>query len=467
MVCPECGSNVSDNKNRCERCGTNLTLFTMILGASNRYYNNGLAKAKVRDLSGAAVALRNSLELNKKNTAARNLLGLIYFEMGEPVAALSEWVISKHFKPKDNIADRYIEDVQKNPTKLENLNQTIKKYNAALSYARQGSSDLALLQLKKVISLNPRFIRAYLLIALLYIKNGEHERAKRYLLKANRIDASNIITLRYLREIEEAVSVQKPEVNAGQDEAQNVSSIMPISSYKEDKPNIMAYVNLVIGIVIGVAIMAILVVPNLEKKYTENKPDYANQTAMTAQLEEKNNEITALNADKETLDKKIEELKEKVKEMEKANETGATIYDTLFTANESYMEELKKSSSKQDFEKAADLLVSIDTDKFKSEVAKSFYNNLKDKIFPDASEKSLKKGRALLDDNKFDEALKALAKAIDYDPDNVEAIYFTGRTYQNLKDNENAALYFNKVINDYPENSYWVNYAKSHLPEVQ
>ena len=128
---------------------------------------------------------------------------MIYFETGEPVAALSEWVISKHFKPKDNIADSYIADVQKNPTKLENLNQAIKKYNTALSYARQGSIDLAVLQLRKVISLNPRFMRAYMLIALLYIKNGEHERAKRYLLKASRIDASNMVILRYLKEIED------------------------------------------------------------------------------------------------------------------------------------------------------------------------------------------------------------------------------------------------------------------------
>ena len=58
------------------------------------------------------MALRRCLELNKLNTNARNLLGLVYYEMGETVAALSEWVISKHFQPKNNDADSTLKKVQ-------------------------------------------------------------------------------------------------------------------------------------------------------------------------------------------------------------------------------------------------------------------------------------------------------------------------------------------------------------------
>lgn len=136
-------------------------------------YNQGLMKAKVRDLSGAVMALRKSLELDKNNTNARNLLGLVYFEMGETVAALREWVVSKNLQEEDNIADEYIKMIQSNPTKLENTNQAIKKYNQALATAKQENCDLAIIQLKKVVSLNPKFIRAYQLLALLYIHTGE------------------------------------------------------------------------------------------------------------------------------------------------------------------------------------------------------------------------------------------------------------------------------------------------------
>ena len=74
---------------------------------SNAYYNQALSRAGVRDLSGAVESLKKSLRFNKKNIQARNLLGLVYFEMGETVSALSEWVISKNFKPENNICLLY------------------------------------------------------------------------------------------------------------------------------------------------------------------------------------------------------------------------------------------------------------------------------------------------------------------------------------------------------------------------
>ncbi|MBP3280406.1 MAG: hypothetical protein J6M44_15775, partial [Butyrivibrio sp.] len=94
---------------------------------SNRFYNEGLEKASVRDMTGAVSSLRDSLKFNKNNIDARNLLGLIYYETGEVVPALSEWVISKNLKAEDNIADNYMDMVRNNPSELETINQTIKK----------------------------------------------------------------------------------------------------------------------------------------------------------------------------------------------------------------------------------------------------------------------------------------------------------------------------------------------------
>ena len=77
----------------------------------------------------------------------------------KPWMPLSEWVISKNLKPEKNIADSYIESVQNSPSQLESLNQAIKKYNQAIVYCNQGSLDLALIQLRKVLSVNPKFLR--------------------------------------------------------------------------------------------------------------------------------------------------------------------------------------------------------------------------------------------------------------------------------------------------------------------
>ena len=108
MICYKCGQDAGWN-DKCPVCGADLSLFKRAIRISNSYYNDGLQKAQVRNLSGAIISLRQSLKFYKYNIQARNLLGLIYYEMGEMVDALSEWVISANYQPDDNLATKYIE----------------------------------------------------------------------------------------------------------------------------------------------------------------------------------------------------------------------------------------------------------------------------------------------------------------------------------------------------------------------
>lgn len=61
---------------------------TKLVYQSNYWYNDGLKKANIRDLSGAIVSLRRSLQYNRENIATRNLLGLVYYGRGDVVEAL-------------------------------------------------------------------------------------------------------------------------------------------------------------------------------------------------------------------------------------------------------------------------------------------------------------------------------------------------------------------------------------------
>lgn len=101
---------------------------------SNYWYNDGLKKAQIRDLSGAIVSLKRSLQFNRENITARNLLGLVYYGRGEVAEALVEWIISKNFRASENIASYYISKVQDNPSELEKVNQAVHKYNQCLGY---------------------------------------------------------------------------------------------------------------------------------------------------------------------------------------------------------------------------------------------------------------------------------------------------------------------------------------------
>ena len=105
-----------------------------IMYQSNHWYNDGLQRAQIRDMSGAVASLRRSLQYNKANMDARNLLGLVYYGRGEVAEALVEWIISKNLNPKDNMADRLIHEVQNSAKKLDQINQAVKKYNQCLAY---------------------------------------------------------------------------------------------------------------------------------------------------------------------------------------------------------------------------------------------------------------------------------------------------------------------------------------------
>ena len=142
MECYNCGAKLGKG-DICQNCGANVKIYKKIIMASNAYYNDALEKAAVRDLSGAIESLRTSLRFYKMNIDARNLLGLVYFETGEVVEALTEWVISKNYQPRDNAASRYLNEIQNNPSRLDTINQTIKKYNHRRPAQLPRSADLS------------------------------------------------------------------------------------------------------------------------------------------------------------------------------------------------------------------------------------------------------------------------------------------------------------------------------------
>ena len=208
MNCMNCGAFLTDmDLDYCPNCGYNVLIQKKVDYLSKIFYNQGLEKASIRDLSGAIACLKQSLIYDKKNIRARNLLGLVYFETGEVVSALSEWVISKNLQPTRNLASEYINKLQANPNKLAAINETIKKYNHALMLCREGHEDMAAIQLRKILTQNSKLIKGYHLLALIQMKNGEWNKARRILKKAAKIDKTNTTTLRFLREVDEQTGV--------------------------------------------------------------------------------------------------------------------------------------------------------------------------------------------------------------------------------------------------------------------
>ncbi len=463
MICPVCNKSVQGKNNRCERCGEDLTVYTKINLMSNRYYNEGLQKAKVRDLSGAVIILKKSLELNKRNTDARNLLGLIYYEMGEPVAALSQWVISKHLQQENNDADRYMELVQANPTRLENLNQTTKRYNAALQSAKQGNEDLAIIQLKKVVNLNPHFVKALQLLALLYIKSGELDKALKNLTKASKIDVSNTTTLKYMRELNELNQVAGEDARTEKKEERKVVTepvVFGHTPYKEERPNIWPFVNLIIGIAIGIMGAAFLLVPTVVNNY-ESKSN-AQKTEHSAQINELEQKYDTAVKSKDELDTQIAALNKQIEELN-GNQVDDTIYDQLFKTAALYVNELQKGSSQINYVNVAEQLAKVKTDKLEKPQALELYNQIKDAVGEKAAAALYNEGYGLYSNRKYDEALEVLLQTYELDNTNADALYFIARSYHQKSDYENAKKYYNLIIEKIPETNRRYSQAQEKL----
>lgn len=481
MICPKCGNQVSERKNHCDTCGVELSLYKKIWQQSAHYYNRGLECAKVRDLSGAAVLLKRSLELNKRNTDARNLLGLVYYEIGETVAAFREWIFSKHYQPLDNPADVYLEMANADSVRLHAMNQAFQKYNLALESAQQGTDDLAVIQLKKVVGMHPNFVRAMLLLSLLHMKANEAERATRLLKRVLKIDCSNTTALRYLAEIERAVNTGIPMNSEETESPLDVFSGVPTPAfeeekYREDKPNVMAFVGLLAGILIGIAVVFFLIVPGREagirEEYRAQEIDYSESlNSKIAQIRSLETKIESLVQSNEELERQAAEAKTKVEYVSYENPEHMQLFADLFEAMNAYVDylvdrQIKSRDGKNPDEalciKVADELIEVDISLTENAQAKEYYQKLCDNVLPDAASYKYQNGREDFDNGRYEDAIKDLSDAHRYDSDYDRPMYYLGRSYQELGNKEQAIYYFDLLLKTCPDSSL-AGYASERL----
>ena len=451
MFCYNCGCHLSEH-DFCTACGADVSLYKKIMYVSNMFYNEGLEKANVRDLTGAINSLRQSLKFNKNNIEARNLLGLVYFEMGEVVAALSEWVISKNLRAEKNIADDYIDMLQSNAGRLDSINQTIKKYNQALLYCVQDSKDLAVIQLKKVLSLNPKFIRAHQLLALLYMEAEEWERAQRELRKCMDIDRNNTLTLRYMKEVELMLT---PDENVKQtskrkrDEAVRYQSdneiiIQPLNVKEQKSGAASTLVNIGIGLVIGLAAMYFLVVPaavsNANNEAQKTITEIGNQMdTKTSRIQELETELANLQADNDKLNQELQGIV--------GTDGTLQTMDNLLSAATAYLETQDVQQTATNLESIAASINIEDT----SDAFQSLYHTLLAIIGPDLSVEYYDAGYTAYRSEDYAGAIENFARAFYWDETNSDALLELGNAYRKSEDVENAIATYDKVIELFPD----------------
>ena len=462
MNCPKCGTPL-ENTYRCPKCEYEEPTMKRIIRASNDHYNVGLSKAKLRDLSGAITSLQMSLKYNKRNTKARNLLGLVYFQMGETVSALSEWVISVHFQGKGNVARNYIKKVQNNQGQLQVINNTIQNYNLALKYLEEGNGDLAIIELKKVVNLNPNYIRAYQLLGLLYIQHKQYSAARKILSRALKLDRNNITTVRYMNEL---VGYSRQRRKGGDVEREKAAYVQikdpkPIviertsGGYTDFNTSTLSFVNILIGIIIGAAVVGLLLVPSIQK----TKASEYNQAVVgySSQISERNKEITSLQNQVDTLTDENDKLKNNMDSVGSGADSEQ---------NDKRLIQAMKSYLDNDFVTAGTVLADVDKTLLDGQEAQDVYDflltNTKDTVINQLYEEACE----YYDQKDYMNAVTYFRKVLNLNPDSVEAWYNMGRAYQYLTDFEQARNCYNTILNNYGDSDY-ANDARTYLSQIE
>lgn len=452
MFCYNCGCQLSEY-DYCPSCGTEVRTYKKIMYVSNRLYNEGLEKAGVRDLSGAIDSLRQSLKFNKHNIDARNLLGLVYYEMGEVVAALSEWIISQNFRKEKNIATEYIATIQSNTAKLEATRTAIHKYNQAYQYClRSDGKDLAIIQLRQILGQNPHFIRAHQLLALLYLDAGEWEKAEREARKCLNIDHNNTMSLRYLQEAEQGMDPD--DLSRSRDrhkkrdvvryQSDNELIIQPGNVEEPRSGGLATLLNIIIGLIIGMAAIYFLVVPAKVADVTSSSQNQIRE--LGEQLDTKSATVQELESKIRSLETDNVNLQDQIAEF--TGEGGAlTEADRLIDVANTYITTGDKNAAAESLEVISNSIVLEDM----SESYQALYQTMVGVIGSQMAASFYEDGYEAYRNGEYEKAAELLEKAVYYNPSNADALFNLANAYRLMGDDVSAINAYNLVIERFPD----------------
>ena len=411
---------------------------------ANSYYNQGLEKAGIRDLTGAAECLKKSLHFYKYQTDARNLLGLIYYEIGETAQALVQWVISTNLQPEKNRAVHYLHEIQGKPGRLEAESANIRKYNQALFQAQNGSEDLAILQLSRVVEYNPHFIKAHLVLALLYMSREDFTKAGKSLYKVLQIDKNHPKALWYMSIVKantgRAEIERRKLKNAFSHRQMQDDDIILPPTYRETT-GWLTILNILAGLVLGAAVIFFLVMPASREEL--NARHNQELIRVMDQLSQRDLDITEL---EDQLAAAQEELGQAQQDLQNiggvhAGELGQ--YQILV--------QIVSALRGQDVGTAAVLYTDWDPSQITAENMQGTIAQIQEELNAAGGPALQQLGDAARDAGNADQALDYYERSLRINGDNPQVLYDMALLRQARGEEEQADQLFGQVILNYPD----------------
>lgn len=425
---------------------------------SNGYYNLGLSLAKERNLSSALNALSISLGLNKKNTDARNLYGLIQFEMGEETKALISWVISININPINNPAQNYLQKLRNKSAYLEKSQDAISKYNKAISQIKTVNYDMARITLKQAVDIRPHFVKAMLALALLDIREGKSSEAKKLLDNVLSIDRFNTKAITYLEEMKpltekkdrkEKLSVIGSPVKK-EKTVENANNGMPVTEIYKNYSGMFTAINVGIGLIVGACAMVFLYMPTM--KVSLNNAHNKEIVAISQQLNDVNLAMEGLKSENESLNEQVNKLTE-------VNNTSTENMNYKLLQYIYFLGLIKEYNTKN-YTRAAEIFSNLDVGQL-TDVDNGLgisvtgtFAEMAPKMRDEGPKLLLKVADGLNRSGDFAGAIGYYDAALRISPDYVEAKYKKALAYKTMGDVDTANNLFTEIITNYPDDRF-------------
>ena len=425
---------------------------------SNGYYNLGLSLAKERNLSSALNALSISLGLNKKNTDARNLYGLIQFEMGEETKALISCVISININPINNPAQNYLQKLRNKSAYLEKSQDAISKYNKAISQIKTVNYDMARITLKQAVDIRPHFVKAMLALALLDIREGKSSEAKKILENVLAIDRFNTKAITYLEEMKplteknarkEKLSVIGSPVKK-EKPVENVNNGMPVTEIYKNYSGMFTAINVGIGLIVGACAMVFLYMPTMK---------VALNNAHNKEIVEISQQLNDVNLSIETLKSENEGLNEQVNKLTEVNNTSTENMNYKLLQYVYFLGLIKEYNTKN-YTRAAEIFSNLDVgqltdvDNGLGISVTGIFAEMAPKMREEGPKLLLKVADGLNRSGDFAGAIGYYDAALRISPDYVEAKYKKALAYKTMGDVDTANNLFTEIITNYPDDRF-------------
>lgn len=328
-----------------------------------------------------------------------------------------------------------------------------------MTYCEHDNIDLAIIQLKKAIEEHPTFLKAYQLLALLYMYTEQDAKAKQMLKEAKKLDATNEITLSYIHELQGRAKQNKKEVkkehtkkNAVEYNLGNETIIQPVHSAVKEVAAKTAILYIIIGVLIGAAVVWFLAAP-----------------ASKATLNEKHNkELLKYSERINTQEAQISALTRTLDQYRAADETNES--QTASGTADSYEALLEAFTDYASGDYSSDTILELLYEVTRSALGSGgqmTYDSLLEAVSYEGCELEYQSGIEAVEVGNYESAINALEIVIwqDESYEDGDALLNLGLAYLRSGDTDKATSYLAKVKELFPDSDVEEE-ANTYLQEI-